>query len=62
MNERIRELLKQSELHPYYDAQEEQIEKFSKLIIRDVCNKVEPELGKELLEFYGINDGSPTTD
>ena len=34
MNERIKELLKQSGLQPYYDAQEGQIEKFAELIVK----------------------------
>jgi len=39
MNERIKELLKQSGLQPYYDAQEGQIEKFAELIVRE-CAEV----------------------
>ena len=38
MNERIKELLKQSGLQPYYDAQEEQIEKFAQLIILECAS------------------------
>ena len=39
MNERIKELLKQSGLQPYYDAQEGQIEKFAQLIVEE-CAEV----------------------
>ncbi len=39
MNERIKELLTQSGLQPYYDAQQGQIEKFAELIVRE-CVKV----------------------
>jgi hypothetical protein len=35
MNERIKELLTQSGLQPYYDAQQGQIEKFAELIVRE---------------------------
>lgn len=38
MNERIKELLEQSGLQPYYDAQEGQIEKFAELIVKE-CAK-----------------------
>jgi hypothetical protein len=39
MNERIKELLKQSGLQAYYDAQDGQIEKFAELIVQE-CAKV----------------------
>ena len=39
MNQRIKELLKQSGLQPYYDAQEGQIEKFAELIVME-CTKI----------------------
>lgn len=42
MNERVKELLKQSELQPYYDAQEKHIEKFAELIIRE-CSRIDSE-------------------
>lgn len=38
MNERIRELMAQSGLQPYYDAQEGQMEKFAELVIME-CTK-----------------------
>ena len=41
MNERIKELLKQSGLQPYYDAQEGQIEKFAELIVKECQLRVE---------------------
>ena len=34
MNERIRELLNESGLQPYYDAQQKSIEKFAQLIVK----------------------------
>ena len=40
MNERIRELLKQADLQPYYDAQEAAIEKFAELIAEDLITEV----------------------
>lgn len=42
MNDRIKELLKQSGLQPYYEAQEGQIEKFAELIVRE-CTNMLPE-------------------
>ena len=35
MNERIKKLLEQSGLQPYYDAQEGHIEKFAELIVKE---------------------------
>jgi hypothetical protein len=35
MNERIKQLLEQSGLQPYYDAQEGHIEKFAELLIKE---------------------------
>ena len=43
MNERIKELLKQSGLQPYYEAQEGQIEKFAELIIKDCIEAIQNE-------------------
>jgi len=39
MNKRIKLLLEQSGLQPYYDAQEGQIEKFAQLIVQE-CAEV----------------------
>jgi len=41
MNEQIKQLLAQSGLQPYYDAQEGQIEKFAKLIVKECIGIVE---------------------
>ena len=41
MNERIKELLKQSGLQPYYDAQEGQFEKFAELIVWDCIEAID---------------------
>jgi hypothetical protein len=30
--------------------------KFAELIILDVCNKLQPELGQEIREFYGVKE------
>jgi hypothetical protein len=49
MNERIQELLEQSGLQPYYDAQEGQIEKFAELIVAECMRQVEEEY-KSVLE------------
>lgn len=38
MNEKMKELLKQSGLQPYYDAQEGHIEKFAELIVKECAN------------------------
>jgi hypothetical protein len=38
MNERIKELAEQAGLQPYYDAQEEQMEKFAQLIVKECIN------------------------
>ena len=29
---------------------------FARLIILDVCNKLQPELGQEIREFYGVKE------
>ena len=44
MNERIRALLNESGLQPYYDAQQKQIEKFAQLIVRE-CARVSERTG-----------------
>ena len=68
MNERIKELLKQSGLQPYYDAQEGQIEKFAELIVKecaayiddnigyDDCNNTYPVGGGELKDHFGVEE------
>ena len=38
MNTRIQELLEQSGLQPYYDAQQGDIEKFAELIVRECAD------------------------
>ena len=43
MNERIKELLKQSGLQPYYDAQEGQFEKFAEMIVRECIQAIQNE-------------------
>ena len=59
MNERIKELLKQSGLQPYYDAQEGQIEKFAELIVKECVDVIRKEVslkykdGGETEEFMG---------
>jgi hypothetical protein len=42
MNERIKLLLEQSGLQPYYDAQEGQIEKFAELIVQECIDIIAP--------------------
>jgi len=62
MNERIKELLKQSGLRPYYEAQEEDIEKFAKLIVRECADFVaagefgDPGTAKMLMEDFGVEE------
>ena len=64
MNERIKELLKQSGLQPYYDAQEGQIEKFAELIVLECASIVENQgrflpylvLCKEVKKKFGIRE------
>ena len=51
MNQRIKELLKQSGLQPYYEAQEGQIEKFAELIVRDLIDS--------MIKRYGDDDELP---
>lgn len=48
MNERIKELLKQSGLQPYYDAQEGQIEKFAELIVRECISTLEEKIYRSI--------------
>jgi thymidylate synthase ThyX len=40
MNERVRELQKESGLHAYYDAQEDHIRKFADLLLEDVMQEL----------------------
>jgi hypothetical protein len=53
VNDRIKELLKESGLQPYYDAQEGQIEKFALLIVRECANIV-----NSLEQYEGKGDCS----
>ncbi len=50
MNKRLKEILEQSELQPYYDAQEGHIEKFAELIVRECGNYLMSD------EFIGRSD------
>ena len=63
MNEKIKELLKQSELCPYYNAQEVHIEKFAELIIKECAELVSCNahvsgfaLGDLIKEHFGIKE------
>jgi hypothetical protein len=69
MNERIKELLKQSGLQAYYDAQDGQIEKFAELIVRecmDVCYRTDTEyeghkvkstvIASKVAEHFGVEE------
>jgi hypothetical protein len=62
MNEQIKELLAQSGLQPYYDAQKGQIEKFAELIIRECADFVaagefgDPGTAKQLMECFGVEE------
>ena len=64
MNERIKELLKQSGLQPYYDAQEGQFEKFAELIVRecaDIAAKNQAEnmnwdIAEIIKEHFGVEE------
>jgi len=40
MNEKIKELMKEANLTPYYDSQEKDIDKFAELIIRECANQI----------------------
>ena len=61
MNERIKELLAQSGLQPYYNAQGH-IEKFAELIIRECADFVaagefgDPGTAKQLMECFGVKE------
>jgi hypothetical protein len=71
MNEQIKELLKQSGLQAYYDAQDGQIEKFAELIIghatecvRDVLRDENSDLSYDaasqvqnrINEYFGVKE------
>jgi hypothetical protein len=60
MNKRIKLLLEQSGLQPYYDAQEGQIEKFAQLIVQEcaeVCYDHSRAAGGVDTDFgYGYKD------
>ena len=55
MNERIKELAREAEfgerdLH----IQGDNFQRFAELVVRDICNKLEPVLSQEILEYYGV--------
>ena len=59
MNQRIKLLAEQATtyIEPTANSGEGWIfdkEKFAELVMRDVCNKLEPVLAKEILQLYGI--------
>ena len=64
MNERILKLREQAGLQPYYDAQEEQIEKFAELIVRECVEVVKwtpsqfpnDEYVKNIKEHFGVEE------
>lgn len=55
MNNRVKELLKQAGLQPYYDAQEGQIETFVELIIKDAVDECRQ-------EWYELNNAAKIDD
>jgi len=62
MNERIKKLLKQSELQAYYDAQDGQIEKFAQLIVQE-CMCISDSIGEhgyiaaeEMGKHFGVEE------
>ena len=59
MNERIRELAEQAGIKVFTHIKtiatdKNDLEKFAELIVRDVCNKLEPVLSQEILEYYEV--------
>lgn len=46
MNERFKELAEQAGLQPYYDAQEQHIQKFSELLVQKCQSLIEEEASK----------------
>lgn len=59
MNKRIKELLEQSGLQPYYDAQEGQIEKFAQLIVREcawAADFADKNPGDYVLKRFGVEE------
>jgi hypothetical protein len=60
MNQRIKELAEQAGFKVNWQHEDVQaikmarFEKFAELVMRDVCNKLEPVLAKEILQLYGI--------
>ena len=55
MNKRIKELAEQAGYHPdVFELCKPGMEKFAELVMRDVCNKLEPVLAKEIFQLYGI--------
>ena len=52
MTERLRELAEQAGLQPYYDAQQDQIQRFAELIVKECAQFVEDEfdfMGDEII-------------
>jgi hypothetical protein len=59
MNQRIRELMKQSGLQPYYDSQQGDIEKFAELIVQE-CMRMCDVADMSLLEHNCVKEASGT--
>ena len=63
MNERIRNLLKESGLQPYYDAQQGQIEKFAELIVKECLGIVKSNTYGPAGEYdYSYSDENAAAD
>ena len=62
MNHRILELREQSGLQPYYEAQEQQIEKFAQLIVQECVNVLHDNelwnrhISHVLKEHFGVEE------
>jgi len=55
MNERIKELMQEAGLQPYYDAQEGQIEKFAKLIVNECIDMMAQRQYEGIDELWSVD-------
>ena len=56
MNERIKELMQEAGLQPYYDAQEGQIEKFAKLIVNECIDMMAQRQYEGIDELWSVDE------
>ena len=56
MNKRIKELMQESGLQPYYDAQEAQIENFAKMIVSECLDMMAQRQYEGIDELWSVDE------